>query len=158
MLLADTMHLLGQKRELFLATARGKTPTPPPSNLPAELTPFIGRSRELREIRALLTSSQLVTLTGAGGAGKTRLSLHVAAGLLSGSADGVWLAELAAVTDANSIPTAIADALRIPPQPNRSALDSLVNAITPQAMLIVLDNCEHLIDSCAKTADVLLRR
>ncbi len=105
-----------------------------------------------------MESSRLVTLTGAGGSGKTRLGLQVAAGLLDGSGDGVWLAELAAVTDQDGVPAAIAGALRIPPQPGRDVLDTLADALAPQDILIVLDNCEHLIGGCAKTAEAILQR
>jgi predicted ATPase/class 3 adenylate cyclase len=129
-----------------------------PNNLPAELTAFIGRDREIGEVRALVGSARLVTLTGAGGAGKTRLGLQVAAELLDGSGDGVWLAELAAVTDQDTVATAIAGALQIPAQPGRPALDTLADALGPQDILIVLDNCEHLIGGCAKTAEAILRR
>jgi len=129
-----------------------------PNNLPAALTAFIGRDRELSEIRALVESARLVTLTGAGGAGKTRLGLQVAAELLDGSGDGVWLAELAAVTDQDAVAAAIAGALRIPAQPGRPALDTLADALGPQDVLIVLDNCEHLIGACAKAAETILRR
>ena len=129
-----------------------------PNNLPAQLAPFIGRDREIAEVRILVNSSRLVTLTGAGGAGKTRLGLQVVAELLDGSGDGVWLAELATVTDPDAVAAAIAAALRIPAQPGRPALDALADALGPQDMLIVLDNCEHLIGACAKTAETILQR
>jgi predicted ATPase/class 3 adenylate cyclase len=129
-----------------------------PNNLPAQPTRFIGREEELAELRALVGSCRLVTLTGAGGSGKTRLGLQVAAGLLDGSGDGVWLVELAAVSDENAVATAICGALGIAGQPGRAALDTLLDALAPQDMLIVLDNCEHLIGGCAKTADAVLRR
>jgi len=128
------------------------------TNLPTQLTAFIGRDRELVEVRALVDDSRLVTLTGAGGSGKTRLGLQVAADLLDGSRDGVWLVELAAVTSEDGVPAAIAGTLRIPVQPGRPVLDVLADALGPQDMLVVLDNCEHLIGGCAKAADVLLRR
>jgi predicted ATPase/class 3 adenylate cyclase len=128
------------------------------NNLPAQLSTFIGRDRELSEVRALLESSRMVTLTGAGGCGKTRLSLQLAAEMLDAAADGVWLVELAAVVDPDAVPSAISAALGIAPQPGRAALEALLEALSPQDILIVLDNCEHLIDSCAKTADALLRR
>jgi predicted ATPase/class 3 adenylate cyclase len=127
-------------------------------NLPAQLATFIGRDREIGEVRALVGSARLVTLTGAGGAGKTRLGLQVAAGLLDGSGDGVWLVELAAVTDQDAVPAAVAGALRIPPQPGRAALEVLADALGPQDLLIVLDNCEHLIGGCATTAEAILQR
>ena len=129
-----------------------------PDNLPAQLTVFIGREQEIAEVRGLVESSRLVTLTGAGGCGKTRLGLQVAAGLVDGWGDGVWLVELAAVTDQDAVPAAIASALRIPAQPARPVLDTLADALGPQDMLIVLDNCEHLIGGCAKTAETILLR
>ena len=129
-----------------------------PNNLPAQLSAFIGREREVAEVRALVESARLVTLTGAGGCGKTRLGLQVAAELLDGSGDGVWLAELAAVTDQDAVPAAISQALRLAAQPGRPALEALLDALAPQDVLIVLDNCEHLIGGCAKTAEAIVRR
>jgi len=128
-----------------------------PNNLPAQLSAFIGRNREMSEVRALLESRRLVTLTGAGGTGKTRLALQVAAELLDGSGDGVWLAELAAVTDGDAVPAAVGAALGIGEQPGRPVLDGLLDALAFQSVLIVLDNCEHLIGACAKTAEAILR-
>jgi predicted ATPase/class 3 adenylate cyclase/DNA-binding XRE family transcriptional regulator len=128
------------------------------NNLPAQLSAFIGRERELSDVRGLAGSSRLVTLTGAGGAGKTRLGLQVAAELLDGSGDGVWLAELAAVTGEDAVAAAIAGALQIPAQPGRPALEALADALGPQDILVVLDNCEHLIGVCAKTAETILQR
>ncbi|HYB17905.1 MAG TPA: adenylate/guanylate cyclase domain-containing protein [Streptosporangiaceae bacterium] len=128
------------------------------SNLPAQPSAFIGRDRELAEVRALVEASRLVTLTGAGGCGKTRLGLQLAAGLADGSEDGVWLVELAAGTDEAAVAPAICQVLGITAQPGRPVLDTLVDALAPQDMLIVLDNCEHLIGGCAKTADAILRR
>ena len=100
----------------------------------------------------------MVTLTGAGGCGKTRLSLQVAAEMLDGAGDGVWLVELAAVSDPDAVPSAISAALGMAPQPGRAPLEALLDALGPQDILIVLDNCEHLIDACAKTADAIGRR
>jgi predicted ATPase/class 3 adenylate cyclase len=128
------------------------------NNLPAQLSRFIGREREVSEVRALVGSSRLVTLTGAGGCGKTRLGLQVAAELLDGSGDGVWLVELAAVTDPAAVAPAIGEALRLAVQPGRPALETLLDALAPQDVLIVLDNCEHLIGGCAKTAELIVRR
>jgi len=129
-----------------------------PNNLPAHLASFIGRDRELSEVRALVESSRLVTLTGAGGSGKTRLSLRLAADLLDGSGDGVWLVELALVSTEDAVASAICEALGIARQPGRPVMETLLDALTPQDVLIVLDNCEHLIGGCAKTADAILRR
>jgi predicted ATPase/DNA-binding XRE family transcriptional regulator len=156
-LLADALGLSGSRRERFIAAARGKAPAVP-GNLPAELTRFIGREQEVSQVVALLQSSRLVTLTGAGGAGKTRLGLRVAAEFPGEAEDGIFLVELADVTEEDQVEATIAGALRIPPQPARPVLDTLAEALAPQQMLIVLDNCEHLIGRCAKSADTLLRR
>jgi predicted ATPase/class 3 adenylate cyclase len=129
-----------------------------PNNLPAQLATFIGRARELAEVRALVKTSRLVTLTGPGGSGKTRLGLQLAAGLLDGSGDGVWLAELAVLTDEDAVAAVISQALGIAAQPGRPLLETLLDALALQEMLIVLDNCEHLIGGCAKTADAIVRR
>ena len=172
LLLADALGLTGPQRALFVAAARGRAPVAEvmaaregaagasalPSNLPAQLSRFIGRDRELAEVRALVESSRLVTLTGAGGCGKTRLSLQVAAGLLDGPGEGVWLVELAAVLDEDAVAPRISEALRLAAQPGRLVLETLLDALTPQDVLIVLDNCEHLIGACAKTADAIMRR
>jgi len=159
---------LGRPEQIFQLHAEGlQAEFPPlrslggaalPNNLPAQLARFIGRGRELAEVRALVESSRLVTLTGAGGCGKTRLGLQVAAELADGSGDGVWLVELAAVADQDAVGPAIAGALRIAGQPGRPVAETLVDALAPQDILIVLDNCEHLIDACAKTADAIVRR
>jgi predicted ATPase/class 3 adenylate cyclase len=159
---------LGRPEQIFQLHAAGlQAEFPPlrslgsaalPNNLPAQLARFIGRGRELAEVRALVESARLVTLTGAGGCGKTRLGLQVAAELLDGSGDGVWLVELAAVAGQDAVAPAIAGALGIAGQPGRLVAETLVDALAPQDILIVLDNCEHLIGGCAKTADAILRR
>jgi predicted ATPase/class 3 adenylate cyclase len=128
------------------------------SNLPLQASSFIGRVRELSEVRALMASSRLVTLTGAGGCGKTRLGLQAAAELADGPGDGAWLVDLAAVTAEDAVVPAVCEALGIAAQPGRSALEVLLDALAPQAMLIMLDNCEHLIGGCAKAARALVRR
>jgi len=129
-----------------------------PNNLPAQSASFVGRDQEVSEVKGLVQSSRLVTLTGAGGSGKTRLALQVAAELLDGSGDGVWLVELAAVTDEEAVVSTMAQTLGIRAQAGRPALDTLVDAVSPQQLLIVLDNCEHLIGACAKLTDAILRR
>jgi predicted ATPase/class 3 adenylate cyclase len=159
---------LGRPERIFQLNVAGVSAEFPPlrslgnpalrNNLPAQLASFVGRERELAEVRTLAGSSRLVTLTGAGGAGKTRLGLQVAAELLDGSGDGVWLVELAALSDGDAVPPAICGALGIPGAPGRPVLDALLDALAFQGVLIMLDNCEHLIDACAKTADAILRR
>jgi predicted ATPase/DNA-binding XRE family transcriptional regulator len=165
-LLARALRLPGPVADLFAAAARGRLPAAEvlaaregasalQNNLPAQLSTFIGRGLELAEVRALVESSRLVTLTGAGGCGKTRLALQVAAGLLDGSGDGVWLVELAAVTGPDGVAPAISGALRLAARP---VLEALLDALAPLDVLIVLDNCEHLIGGCARTAEAMVRR
>ena len=127
------------------------------NNLPAQVSSFIGRDAELAAVRALVVGSRLVTLTGAGGAGKTRLALQVAAGLADGAGDGVWFADLAPLQDPDLAAVTVADVLGIRLETGRPALDTLVDALSGQSLLVVLDNCEHVIGACAKLADVLLR-
>ncbi len=128
-----------------------------PNNLPVQLTSFVGRSRERTEIHRLLDTARLLTLTGVGGAGKTRLALQVAAEVLEGSPDGAWLVELAPLADPALLPNAIAAALKVRDQPDRPILDVLVDYLEQKRLLIVLDNCEHLVTASARVADELLR-
>lgn len=129
-----------------------------PNNLPAHLANFVGREREVAVVRELVLANRLVTLTGPGGSGKTRLALQVAAELLDGTGDGVWLVELASLDDEESVPDAVASALGISLRGEGSPLEELTAALSRQKALIILDNCEHLIGGCAKTADSILRR
>lgn len=128
------------------------------NNLPAQPSSFIGRSREVAEVRGLIEDSRLVTLTGPGGSGKTRLSMQVAAELLDGSGDGVWLVELAAVSDEEAVASTIGEALGLTNQGGRPVLEVLLDALELQSVVIILDNCEHLIGACAKVADAIVRR
>jgi class 3 adenylate cyclase len=127
-------------------------------NLPIQLTSFIGRAREIAEVKRLLGAARLVTLTGSGGAGKTRLALQVAAELVEAYPGGVWLTEFAPIADPILVPKAVASALSVPEQPGREMTDTLVDALRPKALLLVLDNCEHLLMACADLAAILLRR
>jgi predicted ATPase/DNA-binding CsgD family transcriptional regulator len=127
------------------------------TNLPAQVSSFIGREAELAEVRALVGGSRLVTLTGAGGAGKTRLGLQVAAGLLDGTGEEVWFADLAPLRDPDLVAVTVADVLGVRREPGRPVLDTLVEAVGRGHLLVVLDNCEHVIGACAKLADALLR-
>ncbi len=128
------------------------------NNLPAQSASFIGRDRELEEARALVHSARLVTLTGAGGCGKTRLALELATEFLDGASDGVWLIDLAAVSDESMVASTAAGALGIRGRPGGSDLDALLDALAVQEALLILDNCEHLIATCAEVADAILRR
>jgi LuxR family transcriptional regulator, maltose regulon positive regulatory protein len=127
------------------------------TNLPAQVSTFIGREAELVAVRRLVTGARLVTLTGAGGAGKTRLALQVAAGLADGAGDGVWFADLAPLHDPDLVAVSVADVLGVRLEPGRPVADAVVQAVGGRRLLLVLDNCEHLIVACAKLAEALLR-
>ena len=124
-----------------------------PNNLPASLSPFVGRVEEIADVKTLVQASRMVTLTGAGGSGKTRLALQAAAEMLDGSGEGVWLVELAQVSDGCAIPSAILDALRAVPDASGPALDALVAVLKDQYLLLVLDNCEHLLEDVSHLCD-----
>jgi len=126
-------------------------------NVPHPLTSFVGREQDIAEIRHLLATRRLLTLIGAGGVGKTRLGLEVAAGLLDAYADGIWLIELAALADATLVPHSAAAILNVREESERPLLATLADALGGQRTLLILDNCEHLIDACAAFADALLR-
>jgi predicted ATPase/DNA-binding NarL/FixJ family response regulator len=125
-------------------------------NLPAEVDSFIGRRREVIEVRRLLSQTRLVTLTGAGGVGKSRLARRVAAGLQEEFPDGAWLVDLAKLSAPELVSRAVAEALRIPDQSSRDPLVILTDHMRDRRMLLVLDNCEHLLRECKKLADALL--
>src|SRR2546421_1399214 len=124
---------------------------PFPNNLPGELTSFVGRRREIAEVRRLLatTSNRLLTLTGAGGCGKTRLALRVASHLLKEYRDGVWFVDLAPLSDPALVPQAVVSALGVQEQPGRTLTETLVDYLKPRKLLLLLDNCEHLVGACA---------
>jgi len=128
-----------------------------PSNLPQQVTSFIGRDRELAAIKELLATRRLVTLLGTGGLGKTRLSLQVAAEVLENYPDGVWFVELAAVGDARLVPQAVASVLGVKEEAGHPLLEALVKCVGDRRLLLILDNCEHLVHACAELVDCLLR-
>jgi len=128
------------------------------NNLPRQLTSFVGREREMAEVKKLLATTSLLTLTGAGGSGKTRLALQVAADVMEGYPDGVWLAEFAPIADPVLVPKTVASALGVPEQPGRDMTETLVDALRPKASLLLLDNCEHLLAACRDLAASLLRK
>jgi len=168
LLLADALGLAGPVRVVFVAAARGKAPaaevqaarlgvpSPARHNLPAPLTSFVGRERDLARLEGLLGQARLVTLTGPGGAGKTRLALELASGVLGRFPDGVWLVDLASLSDASLIAAAALSAVGAPGQPGRPAIDTLAGFLIRRRALVVLDNCEHLVDGCAELAGRLL--
>ncbi|HEU5098754.1 MAG TPA: BTAD domain-containing putative transcriptional regulator [Roseiflexaceae bacterium] len=125
-------------------------------NLPIALTSFIGRTREIAEITRLLTRTRLLTLTGAGGCGKTRLALAAANELVANYPDGVWLVDLAPLADPALVPQVVAAILGVREESQRSLTATLVDALRPRTLLLLLDNCEHLLDTCAHLAEKLL--
>ena len=127
-----------------------------PSNLPAELTSFVGRRSELREVKRLLATSRLLTLTGSGGAGKTRLALRAATEMARGFPDGAWLVLLAPIQNPMLVPQAVFGALGVQDRSAGVSLSSLVDYLASKRLLLVLDNCEHLLDGCATLASAVI--
>jgi predicted ATPase/DNA-binding CsgD family transcriptional regulator len=128
-----------------------------PNNLPIELTSFVGRRAELRQVGEVLGTARLLTLTGAGGCGKTRLALQAADDALDDHADGVWWVDLARLEDPELLPGVVIAAIGLREAPARAPLDTLVDHLRERGALLVLDNCEHLLAACAQLADALLR-
>jgi len=129
----------------------------PATNLPVGLTRFVGRRHELTEAKRLLATTRLLTLTGAGGVGKTRLALHLATEVQRAFPDGVWLVELAELTETALLGHTVADALGLREQSGHWRLATLTDHLTGRNLLLVLDNCEQLVDACAVLVDQLLR-
>jgi non-specific serine/threonine protein kinase len=136
----------------------GVAARPPPSNLPAPRTALIGRAQEVATLRNLVRrgGTRLVTLTGVGGVGKTGVALHVADAVRGAFPNGVWLVELAPVADPAQVPHAVAAILGVRAAPGVPLLDALVTILRSRALLLVLDNCEHLLDACAALAGRVL--
>jgi predicted ATPase/class 3 adenylate cyclase/DNA-binding CsgD family transcriptional regulator len=124
--------------------------------LPAQLTSFVGRQLEIAQLRKILSENRLVTLTGAGGAGKTRLAVEVTATLAAEFPNGLWYVDLAPITNPDVVPITTARTLGLPDQPGRSTMDILLRFIGDRKMLLLLDNCEHLLDACGQIVDELL--
>jgi non-specific serine/threonine protein kinase len=163
--LADALGLDPTARAALIASAQPGQPeiqpAPPPSHLaaplPGALTTFVGRQRELSQVRELLLSARLVSLLGTGGVGKTRLALETASAVAVEGIRTVAFCELAPLADGASVPQAVALALGVTEQPGRPVPDTLADAIGRRPMLLVLDNCEHVVAACARLADHLLR-
>jgi predicted ATPase len=150
--------------QVFQVQAEGlRTEFPPlraldasPGNLRAATTSFIGRESEVGEVHAAVKAHRLVTLTGVGGVGKTRLALEVAARLADEFPDGVWFFELAAVTDPAAVPDAVAAVLGITQQPGKTVTESVAAALEGRVRLLVFDNCEHVLDAAADLIEAIL--
>src|SRR5687768_14895591 len=133
------------------------TPSGSPSNLPPQLTSFIGRQAELAQLVEELEHGRLVTLTGAGGCGKTRLALAMSGNVLNRFADGVWWVDLSPVSSAEMVAYSVARSLGFRAQPNRTLVDTLSEQLSGLDALLVLDNCEQVLDECARLIDALVR-
>lgn len=125
-------------------------------NVPVQLTSFVGRQAALAELRQLIDGNRLVTLNGAGGAGKTRLAVEVAARLVDAFPDGVWYVDLAPITNPAVVPVTTARTLGLPDQPGLSTVETVVRFVGGKRMLLLLDNCEHLLDACGSMVMELL--
>jgi predicted ATPase/class 3 adenylate cyclase len=156
---------LPRPERLFQVMASGLQPDFPalrtldtlPNNLPRQLTVFLGRAKETDTARSLLETSPLLTLTGPGGIGKTRLALRLAGDVLERYPDGVWVVELGTITDGDAIADRIATVIGLADRPGVSGPDKLVGHLRTRSTLIILDDCEHLVEACARLADTLLR-
>ena len=144
-----------------LSAARVLQPMPEapdrPSELPRYLTSFIGRGRELKRLNELMEQGRLLTLTGAGGVGKTRLALRVAQDRSSDYAAGAWFVSLASLVDSSLVPQTVASEFGVREQPGYGILDSMIHFLRPRRLLLVLDNCEHVLSASAILANTLLR-
>ena len=127
-----------------------------PNNLPTQLTSFVGREKELTDVKKLLQDTHLLTLIGPGGTGKTRLSVQAASEMLDQYPDGIWFVELAPISDALLVPRSTAIAIGLREEPQRQVMDVLCDYVHGKKLLLVLDNCEHLVDACARMADKIL--
>jgi non-specific serine/threonine protein kinase len=130
----------------------------PPNNLPVPFSTFIGREREIEEVKRLLSSHRLVTLTGAGGSGKTRLALKVAHKLAGEFEQEIWFVEFASIFDPEFVPQTIASTLSIREQPGQSLVDVMSSDLSGRQALLIFDNCEHLVLACARLAETLLQK
>ena len=155
----DLMLMLTERFEMSASTEAPTLPLPalPRSNLPVLSSRFIGRETELAELKRLLSEARLVTLIGPGGVGKTRLSLQLAHGILPDFGDGIWLVELAGLTDADLVPHTIAIALGVRESADRPLTATLIDYLRDKTALLILDNCEHVIEACARITTALLQ-
>jgi predicted ATPase/DNA-binding XRE family transcriptional regulator len=165
-ILLEKLGIPGTEQPQWVAFARGTAGLPtqstsvfnkPITNLPASLTTFIGREKEQSEVIQLITKHRLVTLTGSGGVGKSRLSIKVGEQLLGDYANGVWLLELASLSDPVLLPQTAATLFGLTTQSNLPFTDLLINFLRAKTALLIFDNCEHLLDGCAHLIEALLK-
>jgi predicted ATPase/DNA-binding XRE family transcriptional regulator len=165
-ILLEKLGIPETEKSQWISFARGlsgfpfesnKSSSKPRTNLPAPITTFIGREKQQLEIIQLITKHRLVTLTGSGGVGKTRISIKVGEQVLGNYADGVWLLELASLSDPTLLPQTAAALFGITPQSNIPFTDLLVNFLRAKSVLLILDNCEHLLEVCAYFAATVLQ-
>ena len=128
-----------------------------PNNLPQQVTTFVGRDREVAEVRRLFATTRLLTLLGAGGIGKTRVALHAAAEVMDEHPDGIWFVDLSPQSDPRLVPQLVASTLGVKEDPGNTVTDALATYVKDKRILLVLDNCEHLLHACAELATTLLR-
>lgn len=166
LILFEKLGISEPERARWVDFARGRSPLPsslpippqqPRTNLPAALTSFIGREKEQEDVTKLIRKHRLVTLTGSGGVGKTRLSLKIGERTLIEHPDGIWLAELAPLNESGILPQTVAMIFGVTSKPNIPITEALLNFLREKHALLILDNCEHLLDACAYFADTLLK-
>jgi DNA-binding CsgD family transcriptional regulator len=156
---------VNSRAELMVAVLRGALPTnvhtlperPVDNNLPLQLSSFIGRESDLAELKLLLTLRRLLTITGSGGIGKTRAALQLGAAMVGSLPDGVWFVELAPLSDGSLVASAVARALGAQESDSRPALETLVVFLRKKTLLLVLDNCEHVVAEAASVTNAVLR-
>jgi predicted ATPase len=151
----DLIVLLSERFEMTLIAPEQPTEVGE-HNLPAPRTSFVGREQDKVEVTRALSTTRMLTLTGAGGLGKTRLALEVARDLLGNYSNGVWLVELAPLSKAEVVPEAVAEALKVPERPPEPLAETLAEVLRDRELLLVLDNCEHLLEATAQLVDALL--
>ena len=165
-IILETLGIPQSQYSQWISFARGLSSLPtqsplssnkPESNLPISLTSFVGREKEQAQVINLISKHRLLTLTGSGGVGKTRFARKLGEQLLENYADGVWLVELASLNDPTLIPQTAAMAFGLRTEFGISYTDLLINFLRTKSVLLILDNCEHLVDACAHLADTLLR-
>jgi len=143
--------------EVEETTEKGKRPVEKKHNLPISTTSFIGREKEIKEVKELFHKSRLITLTGAGGCGKTRLAREIASTLIEEYKDGVWFVNLSPIADPDFVAKTIAEVLSIKEEPDKLIIDTTIDKIKDKSLLLFLDNCEHLVQACAEIAFKLLQ-